>query len=219
MTMDNKISYRTMPVAFRSDEGPGAMDFVAATENPVQIFDWDRGVIDEVLLMRGLALPGKRQVPFLDGHSATGTHDVLGSARNLQKDGSELIAQVTFATNERGKDAESLYRDGHMTDVSIGYRVSDAQWVPEGEQATIGERTFQGPVKVVTSWSVRELSAVPIGADEAAKKREAIRSITNPDPQMVRQWEVTRIIDTAVLLTVEAVTGVVPTLIERSIRK
>ena len=58
-----------------------------------------------------------------------------------------------------------------MTDFSIGYRYDSVVWVAEGQTAVIEGRTFTGPVQVVTKWTPRELSAVPVGADQNAKAR------------------------------------------------
>ena len=47
----------------------------------------------------------------------------------------------------------------------------DAKFIPAGETLEIKGRKYAGPVKVATRWKLKELSAVPIGADEFAKAR------------------------------------------------
>jgi hypothetical protein len=77
-----------------------------------------------------------------------------------------------------------------LTDYSIGYRVDEAVWVPDGKSTTIEGRVFQGPVQVATKWTPRELSAVPIGADQNAKARAEInqpltrKEESNMDPKI-----------------------------------
>lgn len=169
------FSYRTARVL---SPGPGTLDLdarsvavVAATEHPVRMWDWEHGEIDEVLLMQGAVLPEGRQLPLLDTHSRGSTEDVVGSARELRRRGGDLLATAVLSGTDRGRDILTKIAEGHITDVSIGYRVSDQTTVPKGEKAVIGGRTWQGPVRVVTSWIPKELSVVPIGADEAAKVR------------------------------------------------
>ena len=61
--------------------------------------------------------------------------------------------------------------DGHITDGSVGYAVTRAIWVPDGTEAAINGKIYQGPLKVSTEWSLKEFSITPIGADTLAKVR------------------------------------------------
>jgi len=144
---------------------------VAATENPVAIYDYELGRVDEVLLMSGLKLPDNNQVPLCNSHSRANVNDVLGSARDFQTVDSQLECHVYFSDDTDGRDAESKVRDQHITDVSVGYLVSHSVFVPEGEKEFISGREFEGPLKVVTEWQIKELSLTPIGADAGAKIR------------------------------------------------
>jgi hypothetical protein len=149
---------------------------IATTEAPTQVIDWDRWeLIDEILRMDGLRMPDSGQVPLLDSHNRSRVGDVIGSARDFSAaDVSGYAARectVVFADTEAGRDAEIKYRDGHITDFSIGYRVTDATYIPENEKQVIGGVEYAGPVRVATKWELKELSATPIGADEYAKAR------------------------------------------------
>ncbi len=171
-------TYRAFSIRLQGD-GPAtldtetrSLDVTCATENPVRVFDWQRyEMLDEVLLMSGCRMPDNRQVPLLDSHHRNSTASVIGSCRNLRIEGGVLVGRAFFAADKGADSAWGKTRDGHITDFSIGYRVDDAVWVPEGETAMVDGRSFAGPVRVATKWSVRELSVCPIGADEAAKAR------------------------------------------------
>jgi hypothetical protein len=184
--LDRACGYRSMSLRLSSDGTPASLDeknrsveVVAATETPVQVFDWERWeVVHEVLLMSGLEMPPSRQVVLLDSHYRGGAESVIGSARELQVAGADLQARAHFTSQPEGEGPYSKLREGHLTDFSVGYRIDKAEWVPEGETATIAGRKFSGPVKVVTAWKIRELSVCPIGADELAKARAE-----NPAPQ------------------------------------
>jgi hypothetical protein len=147
------------------------MTVVAATETPARVMDWSRGeFIDEVLLASGFKAAGK-QVVLLDAHNRDSVEDVIGSATNFRVEGENVLADVRFAETEAGQRAMDLYRQGHLTDVSVGYSIEDMVELEDGKKKTIGGREFIGPMRLAKRWTIRELSAVPIGADPNAKAR------------------------------------------------
>ncbi len=175
------LDIRAVPASF--DEATRSVEIVAASETPVQVYDWRLGeLVDEILLMSALD-PVPEQVPFLDAHSRFAVDNILGSVRGFRVEGEQLVARAHFAKNSKAADALTLARDGHLTDVSVGYRVEAFRLVEEGETAEINGKTYTGPVKVVTKWSLHEVSAVPIGADQAAKVRAANRQDTKTKEQ------------------------------------
>ena len=162
------------PAASGADDG--GLRWILTTEAPATVFDWERfDFVSEVLLMDGLILPATKQVPLLDSHSRYSVDDILGSVtdiRSAEAGGYAAVdGLVRFARIEHAQNALQLVRDGHLTDGSVGYRVDRAVWIPEGEQAAIRGRVFDGPVKVSYEWSLKEFSATPIGADALAKVR------------------------------------------------
>jgi len=179
--LDTSCGYRGLSLRLSADGAPASLDVkgrsvdvLCATETPVRVFDYERWeAIDEVLLMSGLQMPDSRQVVLLDSHYRGQTDSVIGSTRQLKVAGTELLGRAFFASADEGVKAFEKVREGHLTDFSIGYNVSQATWVPDGENAVINGRSFKGPIKVVTSWKIRELSICPIGADELAKARAA----------------------------------------------
>lgn len=88
--MKKRQFYRSLSLRMKGgapetyNESDRSVEVVAATENPVSIYDWDRGTIDEVLLMSGLIMPESRQVVLLDSHSRWGTSSVVGSYRDMK---------------------------------------------------------------------------------------------------------------------------------------
>ena len=149
-----------------------SVEATISTETPVAMPDYGRGeMVNEVLMSSGMQMPKSRQVPFLDSHSRYSIKDQLGSARSIEvKDGS-VSATLMFSKASHAEDAMSGVRDGHITDVSVGYEVLKRVYVPAGESKSISGRQFDGPVNVVTKWRLREVSLTPIGADAQAKLR------------------------------------------------
>lgn len=147
------------------------MTVVAATETPARVMDWARGeFVDEILLASGFKAAGK-QIPFLDSHNRDSISDIIGSASTFRADGESVLADVAFSSTEGGEKAMQLYREGHLTDVSVGYTLDDVIEVESGKKKSLGGREFIGPVRVVKRWTIMELSAVAIGADPKAKAR------------------------------------------------
>lgn len=157
------------------------VEAVLATENPVQVVDWSRWeMIDEILLMDGYQAPAGRQVPMLDNHSRYETSDVIGSVREIRREGAQLIGTLVFSSLERADKAWTLVREGHLTDVSAGYRVmaEESVFVNPGEETIINGRSFKNDgtrtLVIRKKWSLKEVSTTPIGADEASKMRSEI---------------------------------------------
>jgi hypothetical protein len=175
---------RSLTLRLSSDGAPltldiesRSLDVIAATENRVRVFDYERWEpIDEVLLVSGAKLPGNRQVPLLDTHSRYSVAEVIGSCRNLRTEAAELVGRIHFANTPETESAWAKTRDGHLTDVSVGYAINKAVWIPDGESAVVDGRSFEGPLRVVTEWTLKELSLCPIGADAAAKARAEIET-------------------------------------------
>lgn len=158
------------------DKVARTVDVVASTETPVEMYSMEQDTyIPEVLLASGFQLPaGTKSVPLLDTHNRWSTSDLLGSAENWRTENDKVVCTVRFSTTQAGSDALILASEGHLTDVSVGYRVTERTFVPAGSASTIGGKTFKGPVTIATKWTVRELSACPIGADPLAKLRSVL---------------------------------------------
>lgn len=165
---------RLQPATF--DDKTNTARFVATVEQPVMVFDWERwDFVNEILVRDGMVLPESGQVRLLDTHSRSSVADVLGSASDFKDCEVNGLAgkdcEVAFSTVREGQDAATKVREGHITDVSVGYLVMESYWVPAGEKQRINGTDYEGPVKVSTRWELRELSLVPIGADNLAKVR------------------------------------------------
>jgi len=189
--MPNKVKFangasRTAALAVRSapaslDENARSVEFVAATERAVNVFDWERwDIVPEVLLMSGVQLPASGQVPLLDSHERGSVSNVLGSFSGFRVENGQLLGKAVFSAAADGELAFQKVREGHVTDVSVGYEVLASTWVEPGATVELEGRTFTGPVRVTTAWAVREVSLCPIGADEAAKAR-AKAEHSNPE--------------------------------------
>ncbi len=165
------ISVRAQTV----NEQQRSVEAVFSTDAPVTVYDWKRGeTIDEVLLAEGAQLPA--QIPLLATHDRWSLESLLGSGRGLRAEGGQVVGSLFFARDDKAAEAAwNKVRQGHITDVSIGYRVIESTEIQPGQTATIAGRTFTARrrvLRVATRWVPKEVSLVPIGADPAAKMRE-----------------------------------------------
>ena len=167
--VERDLCFRAIPVRSGSiDEEKRTIEATISTETPVSMYDWQRDeFIPEVLLSKGAVWPN--QMPLLDSHNRWSLEDQLGSVRNIRRETNEIAGRLSFS--RQSEDAWEKVKEGHITDVSVGYRIEDRTYIPKGESKTIEGRTFAGPVNVVTKWRIYEVSLVPIGADEQAKLR------------------------------------------------
>ena len=179
-TVQPAMNYRSAPLSRRAD-GPSTLDentrsveVIMTTEEPARIYDYDRGIINEVLLMSGAQMPANNQLVMLDTHSRYETANIIGSAREIRIEGGSMIGRAYYSTAPEAESPWIKTREGHLTDYSIGYRVDEPVWIPEGQTLEIQGRLFKGPIQVAVKWTPRELSAVPIGADQNAKARNEI---------------------------------------------
>lgn len=164
------LSYRSLGVRAGSlNEKDRSIEALIATETPVNEFDYERGeMVHRVLLTQGAILPTK-QVPFLDSHNRFSVQHVIGSGRGLKKTDEGVLGRLFFSST--AEDEFTKVREGHVTDVSAGFVVHEETHIPAGQRQKIKGREFEGPVNVATKWELREVSLVPIGADDQAKMR------------------------------------------------
>lgn len=169
------MQYRSSMLG-QPDEQTRTIIATLSTEQPVAMYDYrTRAVIDEVLLASGGQFP--ERMPLLDDHSRYGANAVMGSVRNAVNNGDRWRGTLSFATNA-GPDVDQIWekvRQGHITDVSVGYRYGEGDYVDiaPGQTRKINGREFTASrartLRVVTKWSARETSITPIGADDQAK--------------------------------------------------
>lgn len=150
------------------DEDNRSINGIAATEQPVLMPDYDRmEMVPETLLMSGVRFADT--VPLLNNHQRGDAEAVIGSATDLRNVDGRLMTRAVFSSTAEG--IFTRVKEGHLKDLSVGYKVEKKRYIPKDKSERIAGREFTGPINVVTSWTVREVSVTPIGADDQAKLR------------------------------------------------
>jgi len=169
------ITCRAMTLAPSSiDEETRTAEAVLATDEPVLVYDFrEMSLVDEVLRVDGVDLP--KQVPLLDSHTARNLDSIRGSWRGLRVEDGRVLGRMHFVEGDDfAERAWQKVRQGHVTDVSAGYRVLDYETIPARKSATVKGVRYQAgdrPLRITTQWQLREGSLVPFGADPGAKIR------------------------------------------------
>lgn len=168
------------------DREARSVEAVLATDDPVEVWDWERWEIaDEILTMAGCRLKSVRggKLPLLDSHQRGSARNVLGSVVDLRIDGGKLLGREIFSALSEPEFIKTA--EGHLDQRSVGYRVYATTRIKPGESGSVNGKTFTARanrgLNVVTDWEPLESSVVPIGADPAAGTRAAADT-TNPSP-------------------------------------
>lgn len=203
MPNNKEFSFRALNLTrAKVNEMERTAETVMTTENPAVVVDWSRWeLIREVLLMDGVIMPETKQIPLLDTHDSEEIADILGSVRNMRTEGDSLIGTVHFSSV--AEDAFIKVKEGHLTDVSVGYKVfSDSTIrIPKGEKAIVNGREFENnfndnlDLVIRTKWELLELSLVPIGADPSAKFRSRFGAKNKDEPQTITADQIQKLIN------------------------
>ena len=164
-----------LPLQVRADFVPSSVDrknrtidFVISTDKMVEVFDWRKwDIIHEVLPADAAEYPEK--IPLLDCHNRWSTEDQIGSGRNIRIDGEKIIATAHFASDEKSVRNFEKVADGHVTDVSIGYRVLESKLAEKDETISHNGKEYvsrEMPLRVATRYCIKEMSLTPIGAND-----------------------------------------------------
>jgi hypothetical protein len=166
-----------------------SVEVVVASENPIERYDSERdSVIREILLMDGVEFRTDRmQLPIVDSHDRSTVRNVLGSVRNIRKEGTQLVGDATFARDSDSQSAYEKLLDGHLTDFSITATPKQITSVRRGETYSLRGEIIEGPADIVTRWMPTDASLVAAGADETSTVRDLRRSyFINGDDLMKR---------------------------------
>lgn len=178
----NKLAVRSITIPKTLDEATRSVDIIAATETPVNEYDWHTGETWPTVLLPDGARLNRRELPLLDNHNRWSVTDTLGTNSNprLIDDasvGRSLVYTMTISAAEQR--VWTKVKEGHLKNVSVGRKDGDLypmeyaqpEYVPAGQTKVIKGRSFTGPVRVIADWEPIEVSIANLGADPNAQVR------------------------------------------------
>lgn len=158
------IAYRNVEFhAAAEDDATQSVRVTLATGEGVDVYDWQRGMIKEYLSMDGGKLP--KQAPLVDSHNHGSVRNILGSLRDFEIKSGKLTSRAYFASKPAAVEAFQDVRDGHLTDISVGFFRQKEHYIEADKTGEVNGKTVKGPARIVTRWQPFEGSAVTVGAD------------------------------------------------------
>ncbi|MBX2078023.1 HK97 family phage prohead protease [Campylobacter peloridis] len=141
------------------DNDNNILSFVMiSNSNACKRWDWDMGEYLEELDISGARYNELRTL-FTDHNPSV--DNAIAKIENIRVENNELVCDCIFAKDERSQNIFKKYKDGILSDVSIGYKIL---------KQTIDKDSNLKKV-LVNEFEIFELSAVWKGADKNAKKR------------------------------------------------
>lgn len=140
------VENRTIPFIMVSDNNAGLR------------YDWwNDEIFEERLDVQGATFDGLNT--FFKDHNVS-VDTAIGRVTNKRIDNGQIKADVVFGTDTESDTIFNKFREGILTDVSIGYSIQDLER---------NERKGETTEVVVTRFDIHELSAVWKGFDSNAK--------------------------------------------------
>ncbi len=162
------------------NNGENTLDFtLISNDNGGTRYNWaENAYYTEVLDVNG-ANTDKLNT-FFKNHS----HDVdsaVGKISNVRVENGELIGSITFGSDAESQLLLAKYKEGILTDVSVGYTIND--YTVEKRSAT-----NEQDLVTVNNFEIFEVSAVGIGFDSGAKKRSInLNEDNNMDKELLER--------------------------------
>jgi len=176
--LGSKAARVPMTLFLRSDAGEVEIEAEAEGEKKLRRFSmtaytggamslggWPHPVVVD---LSGLAI-GKKARPILKDHDPG---RIVGHTDAMSTDGSRLaVSGVISGVGEAAQEVVGASDNGFPWQASLGAQGKKVVFVPEGKSAAANGREFAGPVYVVRSARLGEVSFVALGADDNTSAR------------------------------------------------
>ena len=162
-----EIHYRKATVRLKpteSERKPNIHTFtIVSDDNGGSRYDWYSGeTYLEELSIEGASFGNLRT--FFKNHNRD-VDSAVGRIEETRVDGGTIVSDVWFGSGEDEQNMYRKYDEDILTDVSIGYQINKYE---------VEERDGEPDIVTITDYEIFELSAVGVGFDKGAKKREVI---------------------------------------------
>lgn len=130
---------------------------------------------------------GNSARPILVDHDPS-LESVLGQTDKIEVRANQLVvAGKVFGESDRARQVIALNDRGFQFQASIGARVTNREFVPEGSTVKVNGQTFNGPIHVARKTVLGEVSFVILGADDNTSARIAATAAKGI-PMTFEQW-------------------------------
>jgi hypothetical protein len=124
---------------------------------------WSREPI--VIDLAGMKL--RQKIPIVMGHDY-GLGSILGQTTSVRVEAGELIVDAEIlASNDGASRVVELADRGFQWQASVGADVGRHERIPADQTVMVNGQPFNGPIRIVRASTLREVSFVTLGADDA----------------------------------------------------
>ena len=136
---------------------------IVSDDNGGMRYDWYSGeTYIEELSIKGASF--EKLKTFFKNHNRD-VDSAVGRIEETRVDGGTIVSDVWFGSGEDEQNMYRKYDEDILTDVSIGYQINKYE---------VEERDGEPDIVTITDYDIFELSAVGVGFDQGATKREVI---------------------------------------------
>ncbi len=153
-----------------------------------------------VVDLTGLSIPSQVR-PILIDHDDT-ADGVLGQTESIviDSESGQLVASGSvLGASDQARRVTEMALAGYQWQASIGALVVERENVEAGRQVVVNGQTFTGPVIVARRATLREISFVPTGADDATSARIAAALAAEGSVMTFEEWVASLGLDPAAL--------------------
>jgi len=154
---------------------------LAYTGGLMTLMGWDYPVVVE---LAGMDIPSQQLPARLQHDPAKG----VGHTTKITKTKTKLTAEgILSRVNEYSADVRESSRNGFPWRVSMGARPGDVLFAGEKQKVKANGQTFEGPVYLVQTSVLGELSFVDLGADSETSAAIAAQSKTENESSNIQE--------------------------------
>lgn len=143
---------------------------IARTSEPIIVPGWESKINPDARIVHDLSgmKLRKSKIPCLYNHY-TGEGSVIGEWIRFEIQDGNLVASGILKSVSEGDTADELMKklaNGTPFESSINFSDElEIEEFEEGETASANGRVYEGPITIIRSWYLREISITPLGAD------------------------------------------------------
>jgi phage major head subunit gpT-like protein len=173
------------PPADGKKAGPRKFTMTAYTGGAMQVGAFSSPIVVD---FAGLDA-GNSARPILIDHENDLEH-LLGQTDSIEvKDGKLMVAGSVYGESPTARQVLALNDKGFKFQASIGARVLNREFVPQGSDVVVNGRTFNGPINVARKSVLGEVSFVVLGADDKTSAKIAATHAAESEKAMsFQEW-------------------------------
>ena len=144
------------------NDAPPTFDMVGYKGGKMSVFP----VGDVAIDLDGLK--ASKKTPILYGHQGREIETLLGQTTNIENDKEQLSASGNITgDSDTVQQVMTHAKNGYTFQASVGLQPKKTRAVPEDETVDVNGQELDGPLTLISKSKLREISVLPMGADDS----------------------------------------------------